>query len=96
MLQVLVHPEQVRVMPGRDDPDQIRPVIAVLPRPARVSPARRCGPEGSTDLATTALTSSGLALCRGDRPVQAGERRDGDRQQHLTAAGRPTSTATRS
>ena len=49
MLQVLVNPQQVGVVLGREDPDQFRPVNAVIPV-STVSTARRCGPEGSTDL----------------------------------------------
>jgi hypothetical protein len=41
MLQVLINPEQLRVMAGGDDPDQGCPVIHVRP----VGPG---GPESST------------------------------------------------
>ena len=58
VLQVLVDPEQLRVMAGRNDPDQARPVILIRridpTSPTSlvnlISPIRTSGPEGSTHL----------------------------------------------
>ena len=104
MLQVLVNPQQVGVVPGREDPDQFRPVNAVIPVSRRCpvsdacpSPrtARRCGPRAAPTSAMT-VTPSGLACAEAVvplRPVNAGAATGSSTSR---AAGRPTSTATRS
>ena len=62
VLQVLVHPQQVRVMPGRDDPDQIRPSSSCRPSPSATSvPPGAAAPSAAPTSPMTATPSGPAA-----------------------------------
>ena len=75
MPQMLVHPEQMWMMRGRDHPDQVRLLRVARP----VNPALLARPVSPIDQDSHACIFRLVSVV----PVQADERRDADRQQHL-------------
>ena len=90
MLQMLVHPEEVRIMAGGDDPDQVRVVVRL-----RVIPISRGRPQGGAHLDHRADVFGARVLGGGRpfRPLNAGTLTGSSTS---CAIGRPTSTAIRS
>ena len=104
---MLGHPQQVRVVRGGDDADQVRAVVLLQPvsitgpgptpdrpapdRPAPVSPAPVSPAPVSTATPLSAEAGGGLPLPA--RPVNAGTVTGSSTWR---ATGRPTSTAIRS